>query len=354
VQVQIGAAKARLYDEMRAERDQLRMSLEEARTQQQVVQEEAARLRAVAAQTEELRAENARLVAQIHAQAAAAESTQAELHVVKKAREAAAGAAQAALDASAAAQEASRQCKDVQHAQSVAHDALLHDMDTIEAELGRVTAQLEASQQARESMAEEVVDLRARCALQRRELEDARAALNEYDAGEDALDAALEAAARRLGATPNDDAKVTSQATSRTAAIRRRTHSALQALRRAHAAEQSASLARERLVAAEDVVSQLKAELEEARLRAQCVQQPTQTLVQNLTEARQQAAQWRSAADAAARDLFAIRDDFRLALDSRQELDASLAKALTKMAATAGSASSWVRPGRRTVPPARR
>jgi len=353
VQVQIGAAKARLYDEMRAERDQLRMRLEEARTQQQVLQEEAARLRAVAAQTEELRAENARLVAQIHAQAAAAESTQAELEVVKRAREAAAGAAQAALDASAAAQEASRQCQDVQHAQSVAHDALLHDMDTIEAELSRVTAQLEASQQARESMAEEIADLRARCALQRRELEDARAALNEYDAGEDALDAALEAAARRLGATPKDDATVTSQASSRTAAIRRRTLSALQALRRAHAAEQSASLARERLVAEEDIVSQLKAELEEARLRAQCVQQPTQTLVQNLTDARQQAAQWRSAADTAARDLMAMRDDFRLALDSRQKLDASLAKALTKIASST-SASGWVRPGRRTVPPARR
>jgi predicted nucleic acid-binding Zn-ribbon protein len=145
------------------------------------------------------------------------------------------------------------------------------------------------------------------------------------------------------------DAAVIGQATSRTASIRRRTASALQALRRAHAAEQAAALAREALVAEEAKGLRLRKELQVATERATAVQQPTQSLVRQLMEARQEADHLRNAADAAAVELAALRGDFRRVLDARMGLDESLGKALAKMV-TAGLSKPATRPGRRTMP----
>ena len=352
VRLQVADAKARLYDEVRTERDQLQKALAEATAERRKAENECAGLRVIAAQADQFSADAARMQAQLHANAVASQTAQAELHIVRRARDAAAGAAQAALDAATAAQDASKEavrCTTVvKQAQRVTHDALLLEMETLQAEVARLKQALEASHEGQKGMQEDLVDLRARCILQRRELEDARAALSEYQAGEDALDAALQAAAQRHEG--RGDAAVLGQVSSRTASIRRRTASALQALRRAHGAEQAAALAREALVAEEAKGLRLRAELQVATERATAVQQPTQSLVRQLMEARQEAGQWRAAADAAAVELAALRSDFRRVLDARMGLDETLGKALAKMVTAGLSSKPATRPGRRTAP----
>lgn len=352
VRLQVADAKAHLYDEVRSERDQLQKALAEATAERQKAEKECASLRVVAAQADQLSADAARMQSQLHATTVASQTAQAELHIVRRARDAAAGAAQAALDAATAAQDASKEavrCTNVvKQAQRSTHDALLVEMETLQAEVARLKQALEAAYDGQTEMQEDLVDLRARCILQRRELEDARAALSEYHAGEDALDAALEAAAQRQEGP--GDAAILAQASSHTASIRRRTASALQALRRAHSAEQAAARARESLQAEEAKVLRLRSELQVVTERATAVQQPTQSLVHQLMEARQEADQWRTAADAAAVELAAMRSDFRRVLDARVGLDDSLAKALAKIVSAGLSSRPATRPGRRTAP----
>jgi|APGre2960657444_1045066.scaffolds.fasta_scaffold29099_2 hypothetical protein len=330
--LEVGHAKERLYDELAAERDALRLALAGARSQAQEQELEAAALRAAAARAEALGSENARLRAAVDAAVSSRVAAQAELAVVRVARDAAAGAAQAALDAAAAASESARQaaeCRaDTRRAAETRVTALHAELQRCSQQAVHAKQQQEAAARRTALVEEEREELSARCAVMQRELTDARADAAQHEALEAGLEAeVLLAEARAPDAA--SDARLLAAAVppgargALAASLRRRTAAALDAGRRRVRAEGERD-------AAEARCTHLARALALAEQRGECAQQPQRYLVTRLTAAEEEAQGWRAQAAHSAAQAHGLRADLARLLQSRQSLDAALGEALTQ------------------------